>query len=84
MDEPEVAAADRRRPGRVDYRNANLIAMLRWASRPCNDQADAAPEPQDNPDQERKLPVATAFAFIVFASLLLWVLIGIGLRLMLE
>ena len=88
MQEPEVVNehdpsattthADRRRPGRVEYRSASLIALLRPPLHPRDDAMDAVRETDD--DQERKLPVGVAYALILFLSLLLWALIFIALH----
>ena len=94
MQEPEVANergtsatgthADRRRPGRVEYRSSSLIGLLRAPSHQRDDSMDAVPQTGDARDQERKLPIGIAFAVMLFLSLLLWALIFIGLLFMIE
>ena len=79
----EVASAiDRRRPGRVDYRNPILIAMLRRASHLQDGHVDLLVEDGDDVDDDgdRTVPAGVAYAFIVVVSLLLWGLLGIGIR----
>ena len=77
-----AGAADRRRPGRVEYRNPILIALLRRSLRYRNAEGDGEPETRDDGDDDRKVPAAIAIAFIVLVSVLLWALIGIGFRML--
>jgi hypothetical protein len=99
MDEPKAVnehersattagVPDRRRPGRVEYRNASLIQLLRRASHARARHADVVPDETDDldadaSDGEHKVPLGIALACIVLTSVLLWALVGIGVRLLL-
>ncbi len=81
---PTDALNDRRRPGRKNYTNGFLIAMLRRPS-----QAGAAPDPhaekasapeyRDDDDEVDQLGAAKGLILALAFGLASWMLIGIGL-----
>ncbi len=78
------ALHDRRRPGRKNYTNGFLIAMLRWPSQagttpdPHAERA-STPEYRNDDDEIDQLGTAKGIILALVLGLASWVLIGIAL-----
>lgn len=72
--EQQSGTVDRRRPGRRNYDNPALIALLRSASKPV--AAEDAPEPQSGEWAEDDLSPARGVVVSLLIGMLMWSAIG--------
>ena len=73
----QSAKVDRRRPGRRDYDNPALIALLRSASNAA--VIEDAPDPQDATRSADDLAPARGIAVSLAIGVLMWSAIGLGI-----
>ena len=70
----QTGTVDRRRPGRRDYENPALIALLRSASTPA--ALDDAPDPKEGWQGEDDLSPARGVAVSLLIGVAMWSAIG--------
>ena len=78
----QTQTTDRRRPGRRDYDNPALIALLRSASNAA--AIDDAPDPQDSQWVEDDLSPVRGVAASLVIGLLMWSAIGAAVWALLQ
>lgn len=75
-DDPHAEGAptrpDRRRPGRVQYRNPHLIALLRSGHRAPPSPDGTEPQGHEAPDESDDLDPARGLAMAVVFGVILW------------
>jgi len=72
--EQQAGTVDRRRPGRRNYDNPALIALLRSASKPA--AIEDAPEPQSGVRGEDDLSPARGVVMSLLIGMVMWSAIG--------